>query len=375
MNKINIIERFRVWRNVYKRIRFFEEMYPFSAVIQDIFLLPLDYLFNRSFIQRVRNVTIAVTHRCNIRCQMCYFQKELNGASDLPLSSYKRIIDSVKRTRPCIILTGGEPFLHLDLVDMVRYAKKSGLPVQVFTNGTLLEPHLADSLIEAGLDYVNFTLLGNEKSHSDLARSPDAYGKFIKNLEYFASRRNNTKVILNFTVTPQAIRDIGHAAELARRYKLDGLRIQHYNFLLPLEFNAQEIIIKRLFGVYSNTHEIEQAGEWVLDMARELIKFKENLSRDMPDIPVQWAPTLTDSEIENWYSADAFKTRRKCFYPWRGIFIDATGQIYPCSKIYLGLGNIEKEGVLSAWNSNRMSKVRGHLKKGLFPACARCCKL
>lgn len=375
MKKLDMVERIKVWQNVYKRIRFFKKMYPLSAVLKDIFLLPLDYFFSSSFIRRVRNVTIAVTHRCNIRCQMCYFHKQLDGTCDLALSSYKRIIDSVKGTRPCIILTGGEPFLHPDLVNMVRYAKKSGLSTQIFTNGTLLNPQAADNLTEAGLDYINFTLLGNEKSHSNLAGSADAYGKFIKNLEYFASHRKATKVILNFTVTPQAIRDIGHAAELARRYKLDGLRIQHYNFLLPLEFKTQDIIIKSLFGVDSNTHEIEQAGEGVLHMARELIKFKENLSRDMPDIPVQWAPTLTDSEIENWYSADAFKTQRKCFYPWRGIFIDAAGQIYPCSKIYLGLGSIEKEGVINAWNSSRMSKVRGHLKKGLFPACARCCKL
>ncbi len=375
MVKTGIIERIKIWRNIYKRIRFFRKMYPLSVIVKDAFLFPIDYAFNRRFIRTVRNLTIAVTHRCNIRCQMCYFHKELKDACDLSLSSYKRIIDSVKSSRPCVILTGGEPCLHPDLTDMVRYTKKSGLPVQIFTNGTLLEPGLAESLIEAGLDYVNFTLLGNEKSHSDLARSPGAYEKFIKNLEYFAVHRNGTKVILNFTVTPQGIGDIEHAAHLAKCYKLDGLRIQHYNFLLPLEFNAQDIIIKKLFGVDSNTHEIEKPPEETVDMARQLIKFKKYLNRNMPDIPVQWAPSLIASEIENWYSGGVFKSRRKCFYPWRGIFIDASGQIYPCSKIYLGLGSAEDQEVLNAWNNIRMIEVRRYLKNGLFPACARCCKL
>lgn len=375
MDTINIIERFRIWHNVYKRVSFFRKMYPFSMLIKDAFLLPVDYFSGRSFIRTIRNITIAVTHRCNIRCQMCYFHKELNTARDLSLSSFRLIIDSVKRFRPCVILTGGEPLLHPDLIDMVRYAKKSGLRIQIFTNGTALTPDLADGLIKAGLDYINFTLLGDKESHSDLARSLGAYEKFVCNLEYFAAHRNHTMVILNFTITPQAIKDAGHAMDLAKRYKLDGLRIQHYNFLLPLEFKAQGEVIKNLFAADSNTHEIEQTGQAVLNMAGALIEFMKKISRDMPDIPVQWAPTLTDSEIRNWYSGDVFKARRKCLYPWRGIFIDASGQIYPCPKIYLGLGNAQKDGVLDSWNGNQMNIVRRYLRKGLFPACARCCKL
>ncbi len=55
--------------------------------------------------------------------------------------------------------TGGEPLLRDDIVDLVRYAKAlDGIEtVALTTNGVLLDRYL-DSLVEAGLDGINFSL-------------------------------------------------------------------------------------------------------------------------------------------------------------------------------------------------------------------------
>jgi|TARA_B100000315_G_scaffold3073_1_gene3046 MoaA/NifB/PqqE/SkfB family radical SAM enzyme len=374
MIRTGLSEYFRIWNNVYRRIRFFKKMYPLSAIVKDMFLFPIDYANEHRFINKVRNVTIAITHKCNIRCEMCYFHDKPKNTYELPMDLYRRIIDSVKSSNPCIILSGGEPFTHPNLLEMVIYAKKMHLPVQIFTNGTLVQPAIADSLVEHCLDYIDFTLLGDEKSHSQVARSPKAYQMLIENLEYFAGHRGNIQIILNYTVTPENIKDIEHSVELVRLYKLDGLRIQHYNFLLPEEFEKQECVMSELFGMESSTHEIENMED-VSGMTGQLVDFQNHLYKEFPDIPVQWAPTLTASEIGGWYSLKRFRTQRKCFYPWRGLLVDASGKIYPCSKIYLELGDMKGQDIFKAWNSSKMKKFRSQLKKGLFPACSRCCKL
>src|SRR4030067_3191917 len=361
-----MFEKLTTWFNVYKRIRFFKEMYPLSAIIKDIFLLPVDYLLNNGNIGIVRNVTMAITHRCNLRCEMCYFHEKLNNTCDLSLEIYKCTIDALKKGRPCIILSGGEPFLHRNLIEMVTYAKEAGLPVQIFSNGTLIKPNLVDSLVKIGLDYIDFTLLGNENSHSKIANVSGAYKKFRENIAYFSENRGNTKIILNYTVTPKAIKDINHAVELVKIYRLDGLRIQHYNFLLPGEFKAQEEIIARLFSRESATHEIESTV-YMHGISDQLIEFKKQLPINLPKVPVQWVPTLSNSEIRHWYSSKRFNTSRKCLYPWRGILIDADGKIYPCSKIYLELGDLKNTEVFNAWNCDNMHNFRTHLKKKLFP--------
>ncbi len=363
-----------VWLNVYRRIRFFKKMYPLSTIAKDLVLFPRDYFFPGRRIESLRNLTIAITHKCNIRCEMCYFIEELGNKKELPYEDYEKIIDAAAASKPCVILSGGEPFAHSRIVDMVGYAKSKKLPVQIFTNGTLTKPAVADALINLGLDYIDFTLLGDPVSHAKVARAPKAYQMLIENLEYFAERRGDTKVILNFTITPTALPDIDHALELIDRYKLDGLRIQHYNFLLPNEFSAQERIMSRMFGMESETHEIT-GEENVAGMADQIRAFQKRLKEKMPNVPVQWAPTLGDDELDNWYSTDPFKTDRKCLYPWRGMLVDADGKIYPCSKIYLELGEALDANIFDVWNSDRMMDFRAHLKQGRFPACSRCCKL
>jgi sulfatase maturation enzyme AslB (radical SAM superfamily) len=179
---------------------------------------------------------------------------------------------------------------------------------------------------------------------------------------------------LNYTVTPRGLNDLEHAVELIKRLKLDGLRIQHYNFLTQSEFESQSMVIEDLLDTNSSTNEIE-CIEDLEGMAGQLISLKKQLSGQLNGIPIQWAPTLVDNEIKEWYSKNNFVTVRKCLFPWRGILVDANGKIYPCSKIYLELGDLERQNVFSAWNSETMKLFRGRLKQSLYPACSRCCKL
>lgn len=368
--------KIRMWYNVYRRIRFFQDMYPFSSVLKDAVLFPVDYYLRKNKpVRSVRNLTIAVTHACNLRCRMCYFHEELSKPYQLPLSLYKKTVDELSHTKTCVILSGGEPFMHPDLLEMVAYAKKQRLPVQIFTNGVLVVPEKADELIRIGLDYIDFTLLGNEKSHNEVAGSPMAYNKLVSNVEYFAANRGSTHVLLNYTITPYSLKHIDHALELAERFDLDGVRFQHYNFLVPEEVVAHNAVMTKVFGGSGTIHEVK-ADEETVWMADYITDFQKKLVELQSKIPIQWAPTLDADEIRMWYSGARFRTMRKCMYPWRGILLDADGRLYPCSKIYLSLGQVGEEcGVLDLWNDDQMLKFRANLKKGLFPACSRCCKL
>lgn len=369
------LEKLRVWQRVYRRIRFFDRMYPLSVVLKDVVLFPLDYHLKRRPIRAVRNVTVAITHQCNIRCTMCYFHEELSNRKVLPLEVFQRFIDQVAVSRPCVILSGGEPFTHPRLLDMVAHAKGKGLPVQIFTNGVMVRPEKADRLAELGLDYIDFTLLGNSVTHDRVAQSPGAYGRLLENLAYFAAHRRETRLILNFTITPDAIDDLEHAVELTRRFQLDGLRIQHYNFLRPGEHESQARVMEAVFGASAGTNEIVDDHLRIAGMAAKIAAFQARLPELLPDIPVQWAPDLTDEELEHWYADTPFKSARACLFCWRGMLLDADGVLYPCSKIYLPLGSVAGEDPLTVWNNPRMERFREHLQAGGYPACSRCCKL
>lgn len=66
----------------------------------------------------------------------------------------------------------GEPLLHPQFVDMVRYAKSAGVRVvQAFTDGITLTEPKARAILAAGLDTLECSIHGHEKTYEQLMRN------------------------------------------------------------------------------------------------------------------------------------------------------------------------------------------------------------
>jgi len=119
--------------------------------------------FNRA----VTHLRISITNRCNHRCVFChsegYFEKkpveELTAEHWGFVASVAASI-GVKYVK----ITGGEPLVRRDIVEVVEYMVENRLETSMVTNGSLLENY-ADKLAEKGLSYVNVSLhsLNREK--------------------------------------------------------------------------------------------------------------------------------------------------------------------------------------------------------------------
>jgi radical SAM protein with 4Fe4S-binding SPASM domain len=92
---------------------------------------------------RLRYAWLEITGSCNLKCIHCYGQfGNLPTISDEPLTTkdWKRIIDIlIENNCREIQLIGGEPMVHKDFYDILKYAHKSGMKrIDVFTNATLI---------------------------------------------------------------------------------------------------------------------------------------------------------------------------------------------------------------------------------------------
>jgi cyclic pyranopterin phosphate synthase len=115
----------------------------------------------------LRDLRISVTDRCNFRCPYC-MPREVFGA-DYPFLHDPQLmsVDELVRIARAFValgvtkirLTGGEPLLRSDLVEIVRRLKaENGAPeVALTTNGWLLQRH-AEALRDAGLDRLNVSV-------------------------------------------------------------------------------------------------------------------------------------------------------------------------------------------------------------------------
>jgi MoaA/NifB/PqqE/SkfB family radical SAM enzyme len=97
--------------------------------------------------------SLELTLRCNLNCAHCYGRlplddkqsqrEELNFSEDCAL-----LDDAAQAGCLWLLITGGEPLVRPDFIEIYTYAKKKGFLTTLFTNGTLITEKLANHLQE-----------------------------------------------------------------------------------------------------------------------------------------------------------------------------------------------------------------------------------
>ena len=100
---------------------------------------------------------IQVVRHCNHFCGFC---SNPTSAYVHTAESLRVLVDDlVSRDYYGVVLTGGEPSLHPELPEMVRYAKSRGLHVRMITNGSkVADLEVARSFVAAGLRHYHVSI-------------------------------------------------------------------------------------------------------------------------------------------------------------------------------------------------------------------------
>src|SRR5215813_11592621 len=124
---------------------------------------PTDTPAHDGFGRRVTYLRISLTDRCNLRCVYCMAAEGVELVPKAELLTYEEILRFVqiccRQGLQKVRLTGGEPTVRKDLIELVRALSGLGTlaEINMTTNGLLL-PELAGPLREAGLSRVNLSL-------------------------------------------------------------------------------------------------------------------------------------------------------------------------------------------------------------------------
>lgn len=120
-----------------------------------------------------------------------------------------------------LVISGGEPLHHPDLLDIINAAKASGIErVSVYTTACFdLVPHSASDLEAAGADAVMVSLFGpNRRIHNAVARNPLAFDSTLNGLKALA----RTKMVLtaNSPVTRANYRQLAEMLEILAAHRV-----------------------------------------------------------------------------------------------------------------------------------------------------------
>lgn len=276
---------------------------------------------------------IALTYRCNLRCEFCYagcnYQAHpVAEGEELTAEEVRRVLDSLfnEAKVPSVSFTGGEPTLVSELCDHIRYAKDLSMRVNLISNGTRIDAAFANRLAESGLDSAQISLEGvtaethNAVVHARVFDKAVAAVKFLK-MKGVHTHTNTTinklnlKEILSFPVFVQE--ELG-----CDRFSM--------NLMIPTGSGSRD---EALCVTYS------EVGDLLLKLD------EESRARGVEFMWYSPVPMCMFNSIT------AGLGNKGCSACDGLISVAPNGDVLPCASYDEAVGNLLKDGFRSVWDS------------------------
>lgn len=296
------------------------------------------------------------TRLCNLACGHCYLdavQRKREAPNELRTEEALGVIDQLAGLSPgaMLVLTGGEPLMRRDLVDLVRAAAQQGLVPVIGTNGTLLTPERARVLKDAGAAGVGISLDSATPAFHDRLRGLNgAWQRAVEGIE--AARAAGLTILMQMTLFEDNRRELATMADLA---EVLGAMAFNLFFLVCTGRGVTQTDLSAL--TYEETlREIDH-----LQIERPSLKIRARCAPYMRRVQGLHAGEQGGGYAE-WSSA--------CLAGRQYFRITPKGEVTPCPYISQPVGDLRTQPLREIWTQDRtLSRLRGELPGGKCGAC------
>lgn len=323
---LNLMNRLILFWILLKRMNV-SKLYNIAKVI-------LSYTFTRIFKTAIQwgmpiRLSVEPTTACNLRCPQCPsgLRSFKRPTGHLSMESYCNWIRPLTRHLYSLnFYFQGEPFLHPQIFQAIKFASKQNILTTSSTNGHFLSSDSVIALIESGLDILTISVDGIDQETYEKYRIGGKLEKVINGIEQLviAKRRLSSKtpyIIFQFILFQHNVHQMNEARKLARSLGCDEIRFktaQVYDYS-----NGSKLIPEEsLYARYAEG----QSGEYVLK-----------------------------SELPN-----------RCFRLWNAPVVTWDGQLVPCcfdKDAEYVMGNLQQTSLLEIWNGKKYRSFRNQMTR------------
>lgn len=135
-----------------------------------------------------------ITHQCNYHCSYCIFScNNKKIQNELTTKECFKVIDELaKNNFKHLKITGGEPFLRKDILEILLYASDK-LITDISTNASTITEHTVEILNKIPLKMIHVSLDGDKIEHESV-RGKNTYDRTIKGLEALKKSKNKIRI-------------------------------------------------------------------------------------------------------------------------------------------------------------------------------------
>jgi radical SAM protein with 4Fe4S-binding SPASM domain len=301
-----------------------------------------------------------LTYRCNLACEHCYLDAgparletpAFADRSELSTEQCFRVVDEIAAFAPesVTILTGGEPLLRRDILEIVRHGVARGLWIVVGTNGVKITDSLARRLQSEGVRGLALSLDALDRERHDAFRR--VRGAWQNTVE---GARILTAVGLPFIVqTTVGAHNRGELAEIAAfAHDELGAKVWNLYFLVPSGRGAfvSDLDPAEYDQVLAQLAEIQR--RWA---SRMLVNAK---------CAPHFVRTLLASDSPPPFPKSFGGGAGGCPAGTHYLGIRPNGDVTPCPYLPLFAGNLGANGLRELWDGSELfTRIRRRAELG-----------
>jgi MoaA/NifB/PqqE/SkfB family radical SAM enzyme len=298
---------------------------------------------------------IELTTRCPLQCKMC-IRRESEGwqYQDMVLEDFKKLLPYLKEVETVVLEGWGESLLHKDLSQCIRLVKKEGPQVGFVTSGMGLTENRISDLIEAGLDFLGFSISGTTPETHDAIRVNSHLPEVLHAIHLFQEEKKRQGILrpkmhIVFLMVKDNILEVPSVPSFAHETGIEEVVLTNICHCINVWQEKN-----RVFVWESGENENEKIVKQAEANARAL---KIRLKR--PSLSAIDVPVCEENPLGNIYISAEGEVS-PCVYlypplpsPFKRIFC---GQEHWIEKV--SFGNIFKDSFSTIWNQRNYEQFR-----------------
>ncbi len=139
-----------------------------------------------------KQVIIDLTDRCFFRCPTCDKWRVKETPPEMSLAEWQAALEAIYDwLGPFhLSISGGEPLMRKDVVDLIAWASQRQISTNLMTNGWLIDEAMAEALVEARLGNLTLSLNGLLPKTHDTSRGMEgSHARIVAAIDHYQAAR------------------------------------------------------------------------------------------------------------------------------------------------------------------------------------------